>query len=157
MYESREKMRVDEIVDQVVGRSWLQGCPNICAATHFHARSSSRANVVPDVPEFRRLSILHLELPNVLTLPLLMLQRQQQQHTHTEGCGIPHLHKRGRKSRGYSSMDTAVWHICHAKWNCSHTLLLLYTICAMLARMYYVVAGMARNMRSLPKKPYSFH
>ena len=41
MYESREKMRVDEIVDQVVGRSWLQGCPNICAATHFHARSSS--------------------------------------------------------------------------------------------------------------------
>lgn len=125
MYESREKMRVDEIVDQVVGRSWLQGCPNICAATHFHARSSSRANVVPDVPEFRRLSILHLELPNVLTLPLLMLQRQQQ-HTHTEGCGIPHLHKRGRKSRGYSSMDTAVWHICHAKWNCSHTLLLLY-------------------------------
>ena len=45
MYESREKMRVDEIVDQVVGRSWLQGCPNICAATHFHARSSGRLDV----------------------------------------------------------------------------------------------------------------
>ena len=129
-------MRVDEIVDQVVGRSWLQGCPNICAATHFHARSSSRANVVLDVVVVVSFAVCRFFIWNSQMCWHCHCWSKDSS-THTEGCGIPHLHKRGRKNRGYSS-GTAVWHICHAKWNCSHTLLLLYTICAMLYRMYYV-------------------
>ena len=151
MYESREKMRVDEIVDQVVGRSWLQGCPNICAATHFHARSSSRANVVLDVVVAVSFAVCRFFIWNSQMCWHCHCWSKDSS-THTEGCGIPHLHKRGRKNRGYSS--GTVGHSSVAYLPCQvelqpYTFVIVYNMCYAIVQnvLCVPVAGMARNMR----------
>ena len=94
MYESREKMRVDEIVDQVVGRSWLQGCPNICAATHFQAGQLRTARTEAKAVSF---AVCRFFIWNSQTCWHCQCCKNTA-HTQWGVCETrrTHLHKRGR-------------------------------------------------------------